>query len=210
MKPSFKTTTLIAAIGMIVYTIYIIMLFAIHKFYPTPYHYDFWKDIQERLILDILQVSLITAGTGLWKYRPSDSASKPFRVFTVCLFVALAATLLCSPLYSYRIVGAAYLFPSIYWRVSMLVSGIVWLFMLRRQPMEEASPRSYRVTLIIAMVLLALPIVLEMISGLSLALGGNIFCFKSYAIQSWVRWIAPTLVFVHFAFPRIKTNTLKK
>ena len=200
MKPSFKTTTLIAAIGMIVYTIYIIMLFAIHKFYPTPYHYDFWKDIQERLLLDILQVCLIIADIGLWKYRPSNSASKSFRVFTVCLFVALAGTLLFSPLYSYRICGMEYLFPSIYWRVIMLVSGIIWLFMLRLQPMEKVVSRSYRVTLIIAMVLLALPIVMEMLSGLSLALGGNIFCFKSYAFQSWVRWIAPTMVLAHFVF----------
>ena len=202
MKPSFKTTTLIAAIGMIVYTIYIIMLFAIHKLYPTPYHYDFWKDIQERILLDILQVSFIIAGIGLWKYRPSNSASKSFRVFTVCLFVALAGTLLFSPLYSYRICGMEYLFPSIYWRVIVLMSGIVWLFMLRHQPMEKVVSLSYRVTLIIAMSLLALPIVMEMISGLSLALGGNIFYFKSYAFQSWVRWIAPTMVLAHFVFRR--------
>ena len=202
MRPSFKTNTLIAAIGMIVYTIYIIMLFAIHKLYPKPYHYDFWMDIQERLLLDILQVSFIIAGIGLWKYRPSNSASKSFRVFTVCLFVALAGTLLFSPLYSYRICGMEYLFPSIYWRVIMLISGIVWLFMLRYQPMEKVASRSFRVTLIAAMIILALPIVLEMISGLSLALGGEIFYFRSYAFQSWVRWIAPTLVLAHFVFQR--------
>lgn len=210
MKTSFKTTTLIAAIGMIVYTIYIIMLFAIHKFYPSPYHYDLWKDIQERLIVDILQVSFIIAGLGLWNYRPSDTASKSFRIFTVCLFVALVGTLLSSPLYCHRFFGMMYLFPSIYWRVIMLISGIIWLFMLMRQPLEEASPRSYQATLIIAMILLALPIVLEMISGFSLALGGEIFCFNSYAIKSWVRWIAPTIVLVHFVFPQIKSiNTTR-
>ena len=205
MKPSFKTTTLIAAIGMIVYTIYIIMLFAIHKLYPTPYHYDLWKDIQERLIVDILQVSFIIAGIGLWKYRPSDAASKSFRIFTVCLFVALVGTLLCSPLYTYQIVGVGYLFPSIYWRVIMLVSGIVWLFMFRRQPLEETSPRSYRVTLILAMLLLALPMVLEAISGISLLCGRDIVLgLNSGAIKSWVKYIAPILPLVHFVFPRIE------
>lgn len=202
MKTSFKTTTLIAAIGMIVYTIYLVTRFVLNELYAMPYHYDLWKDIQERLIVDILQVSFIIAGLGLWNYRPSNSASKSFRVFTVCLFVALAGTLLFSPLYSYRICGMEYLFPSIYWRVIMLVSGIIWLFILRRQPMEKVVSLSYRVTLIIAMSLLALPIVMEMISGLSLALGGNIFCFKSYAFQSWVRWIAPTMVLAHFVFRR--------
>ena len=202
MRFSFKTTTLIAAIGMIVYTIYLVTQFVLKELYAMPYCYDFWKEIQERLIVDILQVSFIIAGIGLWKYRSSNAASKSFRVFTVCLFVALAGTLLSSPLYSYRICGMEYLFPSIYWRVIMLVSGIIWLFMLGCQPMEKVVSLSYRVTLIIAMSLLALPIVMEMISGLSLALGGNIFCFKSYAFQSWVRWIAPTMVLAHFVFRR--------
>ena len=202
MKPSFKTTTLIAAIGMIVYTIYLVTQFVLKELYAMPYCYDFWKDIQDRLIVDILQVSFIIACIGLWKYRSTNSASKSFRVFTVCLFVALVGTLLCSPLYTYQIVGVGYLFPSIYWRVIMLISGIIWLFVLRHQPLEEASPRSYRVTLIVAMIILALPIVLEMISGLSLALGGEIFCFNSYAIQSWVRWIAPVMVLAHFVFRR--------
>ena len=202
MRFSFKTTTLIAAIGMIVYSIYLVTRFVLNELYAMPYHYDLWKDIQERLIVDILQVSFIIAGIGLWKYSPSNSASKSFRVFTVCLFVALAGTLLFSPLYSYRICGMEYLFPPIYWRVIVLMSGIIWLFILRRQPMEKVVSLSYRVTLIIAMSLLALPIVMEMISGLSLALGGEIFCFKSYAFQSWVRWIAPTMVLAHFVFRR--------
>lgn len=204
MRPSFKTTTLIAAIGTIAYSLYVLIRYTIHEFWPVPYHYDLWNDICVRLIFDILPISLIIAGIGLLKYRPSQAASKSFRVFTECLFWAMLATLVLSELSTVRIGGSPYFFPSIYWRAAMLISGIVWLFMLMRQPLEEASPRSYRVTLIFAMAALALPIVLEMISGLSLALGSEIFCFDSSGVKSWVRWIAPTMVLAHFVFPQIK------
>lgn len=205
-KPSFKTTTLIAAIGMIVYTIYVVVRYAIHEFFPVPYHYDLLNDIQERIIIDILPVSLIIAGAGLWEYSPSITASKSFRALTICLFIALIGTLLVSPLYTYQTGGwMGYLFPKICWRSILLVSGIVWLFMFRRQPLEETSPRSYRVTLILAMLLLALPMVLEAISGISLLCGRDIVLgLNSGAIKSWVKYIAPILPLVHFVFPRIE------
>jgi len=208
-KLSFKTTTLIAAIGMIVYTIYVVVRYAIREFFPVPYHYDLLNDICVCLIFDILPLSLIIAGIGLWKHRPSKAASKSFHLFTICLFVALVGTLLFSPLYTYPIVGIGHLFPPIYWRAIMLISGIVWLFMLRIQPMEDATPRSYQVTLIIAMTLLALPIILEAISGLSLVLGGEIFCFNSAAIKTWVKYIAPVLLLSQFIPYRTKLKGIK-
>ena len=205
MRTSFKTTTLIAAIGMMVYAIYVVTRYAIHEFWPIPYHYDLWYDIIERIILDILPISLIFAGVGLWNYCPSKDASKSFRIFTICFFVAIVGTVLFSPLYTYRIVGMAYLFPSIYWRAILLISGIVWLFMLRKQPIEESTSRSYHVTLILAMILLALPMILEAISGISLLCGRDIVLgLNSGAIKSWVKYIAPILPLVHFVFPRIE------
>lgn len=211
MTSSFKTTTLIAAIGMIVYTAYVLTRYAIHEFWPMPYHYDLWNDIIERLFFDVQSVSLIIAGIGLWKYRPSEPASKPFRIFTACLLIALIGTLSVSPLYTYSIVGLGYFFPPICWRVLLLISGMVWLFILRDQPIEEASPRSYRVTLILSMLLLALPIILEITSGIALLCGRELVLnLSSAAIKSWVKYIAPTLVLVHFVFPQIKAiNTTR-
>lgn len=211
MTSSFKTTTLIAAIGMIVYTAYVLTRYAIHEFWPMPYHYDLWNDIIERLFFDVQSVSLIIAGIGLWKYRPSEPASKPFRIFTACLLIALIGTLSVSPLYTYSIVGLGYFFPPICWRVLLLISGMVWLFILRDQPIEEASPRSYRLTLILSMLLLVLPIILEITSGIALLCGRELVLnLSSAAIKSWVKYIAPTLVLVHFVFPQIKTiNTTR-
>jgi hypothetical protein len=97
-----------------------------------------------------------------------------------------------------------YLMPSIYWRALLLISGIIWLFMLRDQPVEEASPRSYQVTLIVAMLALAFPFVLEIASGISCLCSGVVLSLSSGSIQSWVNYIAPIMILTHFVFPQIK------
>jgi len=210
MKHNFRTTILIAAIGMIVYTIYVLTHYALSELCPTPYHYDLWTDICERLIFDILPVSLILAGVSLWKNRPAQNASKPFRYLTIGLFVALIGTLLLSPLYTYRIVGLASLFPSIYWRAILLIAGIVWLFMLRKQTSEETSPTSHRGMLIIAIFLLVLPMVLEAASGISLLCGREcVLGLHSGAIKTWVKYVAPTIMLCWYsvALYRASKNT---
>ena len=203
MKPSFKTTILIAAIGMIGFTIYFVARSILYAAYPTAYCYDLWPDIRTRIAFDVLPLTLIVACIALYKQRPIMSASKPFRILTIGIFIAVVCTSI-SYFVDLFICGMVYLSPPTYWRVIMLIAGIIWLFMLRQQPTEEASPRSYQVTLILAMIVLALPMALEMISGLSLITNGQIYCFSSYAIKSWVKWIAPTLVLLHYIFPSLK------
>ncbi len=210
MNKFFKTTTILAGIGMIAYTVYVLTRYVLHEYFGVHYVYNLATDIRLRLIYDILPLSMLTACCGLWKYRPAKEASKSFRIFTVCLFVALVGTLAFSPLYTVYVAGMKYIYPSIYWRALILISGIIWLFMLRKQPIEEASPRSYRVTLIVAALLLAFPIILEIISGISCLCTGYVLCLASGSIKAWVRWIAPTLVLIHFAFPQIKAiNTTR-
>ncbi len=210
MKTSFKTITLIAAIGMIVYTLYITGHFAIHELLSTSYYFNLRSNICMRLMFDILPVSLIVAGLGLYKQRPVN-ITKPFRILTICLFVALIGTLVFSyPTYTPHIAGVMYLFPSFYWRIILLTAGIAWLFMLRNQPMEDATPRSYQVTLIIAMVLLALPVVLEAISGIALLSGREMVVgFQSGAIKTWVKYIAPVLLLSQFIPFRTKLKGIK-
>lgn len=206
MKTSFKTTTRIAAVGMIVYTLYIAARFLIHLIHPMPYHYVLWEDICERLILDILPLSLIIAGIGLWNPSTGEApqppkggvkpveVSKPFRILTLCLLCGLAGTVILSPLYVFSIAGATSLFPPFLWRVILAVAGIVWLFMLGNQTPGESVSLPFRVTLAIAMALLALPVVLEAISGIALLCGNEtVLGLRSGVIQTWVKYIAPIL-----------------
>ena len=205
-KPSFKTTTLIAAIGMIVYALYIVVRYIIYYAYPTAYCFDLWIDIRTRLIFDSLPISLIIAGIGLYKKRPIDTM-KSFLFLTVCLFIALIGTLVFSSIYTYY----HSIWPPFCWRMILLVAGIVWLFMLRNQPLEDASPRSYQVTLAISMALLALPIVLEAISGIALLSGREIVLnLQSGTVKTWVKFIAPVLPLIHFVFPSIKEINLTR
>ena len=195
MKPSFKTTTLIAAIGMIAYTIYVVTRYVIHQLSMARYNFDLWDDLRARMIFDVLLISFIIAGIGLWKYCPAVNVSKSFRYFTIGLFVAITGTLIFSPNYTYQIVGAWYLFPSIYWRVILLITGIIWLFMLRNQPVEKTTLTSYRIPLLLSILVLALPMILEAISGLSLLCGREyVLGLHSSAVKSWVRYIVPTIL----------------
>ena len=76
--------------------------------------------------------------------------------------------------------------------------------------MEDATPRSYQVTLIIAMVLLALPVVLEAISGIALLSGREMVVgFQSGAIKTWVKYIAPILLLSQFIPYRTKLKGIK-
>lgn len=192
MKLSFKTTTRIAAIGMIVYTLYIVTRFLIHQIHPMPYHYILWEDICTRLMLDLLPFSLVIAGICLWAKRPA-TVSKPFRILTISLLAALGGTLVLSPLYVHTIVGVTPIFPPFLWRVILSVAGIVWLFMLGNQTTEETTSPSFRVVLLIAMALLALPVLLEVISGITLLCGHGILGLRSGVILTWVKYIAPIL-----------------
>ena len=47
-KPSFKTTTLIAAIGMIMFTLYVTARYIIQDFGWIHYHYSLGYDIRVR------------------------------------------------------------------------------------------------------------------------------------------------------------------
>ncbi len=210
MKPSFKTTTLVAAIGMIIYALYVVARYIIYYAYPTAYCYDLWPGIRVRMMFDLLPLSLIVAGLGLYQQRPKNT-TKPFRILTICLFVSLIGTLVFSRIDTFPHIGLEPIFPPIYWRVLLLIAGIVWLFMLRNQPLEEASPRSYQVTLAVSMALLALPIVLETISGIALLSGREyVLGLNSDAIKTWVKFIAPVLPLIHFVFPSIKEINLTR
>lgn len=192
MKPSFKTTILIATIGMIVYALYVVARYTFHVLFPAPYHYELWNDIYERLVRDILPVSLIVAGFGLYKQRPVN-ITKHFRILTICLLVALGGTLFFSPIYTYW----HSIWPPFFWRIILLIAGISWLFMLRNQLMENVSSHFYRITLIFAIVLLALPMILEAISGIAILCENEfVLGLHSGAIKTWVKYIAPILPMV--------------
>jgi hypothetical protein len=70
--------------------------------------------------------------------------------------------------------------------------------MLGNQTTEKTPSLSFRVILIIAMALLALPIVLEIISGINLLFNHSILGLRSDVIQTWVKYIAPLLPLAHF------------
>lgn len=196
MKLSFKTTTLIAAIGMSIYTIYIVIRYAIHILYYCPYHFDLVEDICQRIVTDSILIAMIIAGIALLQYRPLSHTSRSFRIYTIVLATLLFLTaLLCSiPFLGVYINGARFFVPDVEWRIIFLIMGIVWLVMLSRQEVTERPSISFRFIIYCGMIVLCIPMLLEMISGISLLCSGKILFLHSSCIRSWVRHFVPTII----------------
>lgn len=196
MKISFKTTTLIAAIGMSIYTIYIVINYVMHILYYCPYHFDLVQDICQRISMDTVLISMLIAGIALLQYRPLSRTSKSFRIYTLVLASLLfLAALVCSiPILGVYINGARFFFPDFEWRIIFLIMGIVWLIMISRQEASERPSVPFRIVICCGMIALCIPMLLELISGISLLCSGKILFLHSSCIFSWIRHFVPTII----------------
>ena len=212
MKPSFKTTTLIAAIGMSIYTIYIVIHYAIHILYYSPYHFDLVQDICQRIGMDTVLIAMLIAGLALLQYRPLSHTSKSFRIYTLVLASLLLLTaLICSiPILGVYINGARYFYADVEWRIIFLIMGIVWLIMLSRQEASERPSIPFRFIICCGIIVLCIPMLLEIISGISLLCSGKILFLHSSCIFSWVRHFVPTIILCWYSIEFYLQSIMKQ
>ena len=210
MKQSFKTLSLVAAAGVGIYTAFIVGVRIMHIVCPRAYHFDLMRDIFCRGMFDLLLVSIAVAAIAMMSKRPRQKATKQFRVFTYVLAALLVLTFICTPFTSVRcFYGVMQLWPPFGWRVLLLILGIVWLWIISKQPETEPTPRAYRVALLCSIVVLAIPIVCEIASGISLLCNGHILHLHSSAIKTWIRYIVPTILLCWYSVEirKVSKNT---
>lgn len=190
-----KKLILCAAFGELAYTAYLVVRFIISTVHPIKYHFDLVQDICQRSISDILLVSMIIACFALIQSFPKQT-TKPFRIFTFCFAALLATSTIIALTHSYHIVyGVHYCFLPSWLRITLLVVGFVWLLLLARQQEETTMPKALKVIFYVGIALLALPIILEIISGISYLFSGHLLFLHSLAICSWVRLLVPAILF---------------
>lgn len=189
-----KKLILCAAFGELAYTIYVIVRHIISTIYPYRYHFDFVQDICQRSICNILLISMIIACFALIQSFPKQS-TKPFRIFTFCFAALLATSTITALIHPYLYFGAYYCFLPFWLRITLLVVGFIWLFLLARQQEETTMPKALKVIFYVGIALLALPIILEIISGISYLFSGHLLFLHSLAIRSWVRLLVPAILF---------------
>ncbi len=212
MTFSFKTTTLIAAGGMSVYTCYLVILRVVHALYSCPYHFDLARDICERIGMDTVLIAMLIAGIALLQYRPLNRVSKTFRIYTIVLASLLLLTILiCSiPVLGIRISGVRFFFPDFGWRIVFLFMGIIWLVMLSRQEASERTSVSFRNVLYCGIIALCVPMFIEIISGVSLLCSGKILFLYSSCICSWIRYFVPTIILCWYSIALYRASKPNK
>lgn len=190
-----KKLILCAAFGELAYTINLVVRFIISIVHPVKYHFDLLQDICQRSICDILLISIIIACFALIQSFPKQT-TKPFRIFTFCFAALLAISTIIALTHSYHIVyGVHYCFLPSWLRITLLVVGFIWLLLLARQQEETIMPKALKVIFYVGIALLALPIILEIISGISYLFSGHLLFLHSLAIRSWVRLLVPAILF---------------
>ena len=196
MKPSFKTTTLIAAIGLGIYTCYLVVLHVVRAYSVSPDQFDIVRDICLRVGMDCVLIAILIAGIALIQHRPLSHVSKLFRIYTIVMaslmLVVVIGYSICSP--GIYISGVLYFYPAFVLRVVFLLLGIIWLVMLSRQEATERTSSSFRIVICCGIIALCVPMLLEIISGISLLSSGKLLFLHSSCIRSWVRYFVPTIV----------------
>lgn len=190
-----KKLILCAAFGELAYTINLVVRFIISIVHPVKYHFDLLQDICQRSISDLLLVSIIIACFALIQSFPKQT-TKPFRIFTFCLAALLAISTIIALTHSYHIVyGVHYCFLPSWLRITLLVVGFVWLLLLARQQEETTLPKAFKVIFYVGIAFLTLPMLLEIISGISYLFSGRLLFLHSHAIRTWVRLLVPAILF---------------
>lgn len=196
MKPSFKTTALIAAIGMGCFIAFSAVFYSIRALYPSPYHYDLLHDIAIRSCMDVLLISLIVAGAALLTRRPTKKVTKPFRILTYILAALLVLALISTPIIGHISLS---FWPPLWLRFVLMIVGCVWLCLLSRQEAAEPAPHAFHIALICGIIVLAFPMICEIASGISLLCSGHILNLHSSATYTWVRYAVPTVILLWYS-----------
>lgn len=195
-----KKLILCAAFGELAYTAYLVVRFIISTIHPVKYHFDLLQDICQRSICDILLISIIIACFALIQSFPKQT-TKPFRIFTFCFAALLAISTIIALSHPYFIVyGAHFCFLPFWLRIILLLMGFAWMLLLSRQQEETTMPKAFKVIFYVGIAFLTLPMLLEIISGISYLFSGRLLFLHSFAIRTWVRLLVPALLFPFLYF----------
>lgn len=214
MKNSFKTTTLITAVGMGLYTCHSIVRnipaswdLYYHFFYGHPFLHDIYYAAWIYLLSGVLIATLIS----MFLFKPTTQVmpSKRFRIATYVLSaISVMAELggsLPIPVY---VSGVPYMFVPVPWRIFLLVFATIWLWRLSCQESIGYLSKALRISMIIGACMLCIPIVLQFVSATFYLFVGKLLFLRSWAISSWL-YIVPTILLCWYSIELFKKSTVK-
>ena len=208
MKPSFKTTTILAASGMSIYAGYVFLrqVPAINTWICSLR--GIGAEIFFAAWMYMLLGATIAAIIAVVRFRPMTQTrpKTSFRIMTYILAGVLLLSVLVALLIPVHISGAPYLYVRAPWRYVLLLLASVWMWMLPFQSSLGSVSKSLRVAALIGAGVLCVPILLQLLSGISYFATGHILFLRSWAVASWVRYLVPTALICWYSIELIRNK----
>ncbi len=210
MKLSFKTTTLIAAIGITLYAIHVVLRLRdpIHDAFNTAFGaYSISRELYFVTWYAFLIVCMLSIIVAALKTNTNlDAPQKSYRVVTYILAGSLLIASAEAMVLPVRITGVYYLVLSEFWRVVLPILSSVWVWMLYRENSAGTISKSLRIAMIIGACALCIPILLQLISGISYLCTDHILFLRSWAIYSFVKVLVPTILLCWYSIDCHRTK----
>lgn len=210
MKNSFKATTLIAAIGITLYAIHVVLrhMDSIHVAFNAAFgSYSIGRELYFAAwyaFLFACMISIIVA--ALKTSINTESPQKSFHIVTYILAGSLLIASIEAMIIPVRITGVYYLVLSDFWRVVLPILSSVWAWMLYRQSSAGTISKSLRIAMIVGACTLCLPILLQLISGTSYFCTNHILFLRSWAIYSFVKVLVPAILLCWYSIDCLRTK----
>ena len=211
-KLSFKTTTLIATIGMAFYVCHLIMQhipafvqLRCNYFHGRPFVHDMYYAAWMYLLLGIIITTLV----AMLRVKLVSSAvpTKSFRIMTYVLSIVSGLAMLGGSLpFPVYVSGVPFMYVPIPWRIIVLVFATFWLWMLSRQSSIGTISMAQRLAMIVGACLLCIPISLQFASAISYWRSGEILFLHSWAIGSWLKVLVPTILLCWYSIELCKES----
>lgn len=210
MKLSFKTTTHIAAIGITLYAIHVVLRLRdpIHDAFNTAFGaYSISRELYFVTWYAFLIVCMLSIIVAALKTNTNlDAPQKSYRVVTYILAGSLLIASAEAMVLPVRITGVYYLVLSEFWRVVLPILSSVWAWMLYRENSAGTISKSLRIAMIIGACALCIPILLQLISGISYLCTDHILFLRSWAIYSFVKVLVPTILLCWYSIDCHRTK----
>ena len=213
MKPTTsKVLTILSAVCMTIYTLRILIMKTIGM--PTPIfeainNAAIGREIFWSMPMWVLSIAIILAFVAFLfsnKQTANTQPSKTFHILTYCLTALLLLTTISAFFSMPQINGVFYLWGTLTLRIPLLLLSIVWLCMLCRESNVGALSKGLRIAIIVGTILMAVPLLLQVISGIAYLTTGHLLFLHSTAIYTWLRYLIPAILLCWYSVELYKSS----
>ena len=210
MKTTFKILTGLSAACMTIYTLRVLLMSNIGMpIFETMRNATIGREIYWAIPMWLMSISIILVLVAIslpTKPTLDTQPSKHFRVLTYCLAGLLLLTIISALFNMKYLSGIPYLWGTMTLRIPLLLLSVVWLCMLCKNASIGMLSKGLRISVMVASVLMTVPLILQVISGIAYLCTGHLLFLHSGAIFTWLRYFIPTILLCRYSVELYKSS----